>query len=157
MCRSISGEAVLKDGERIKVYTSKVTDSHAEIRAEYNIREDDCGPAGARHTPVELIPVTSLTDVEGMKFNFDAWCPDWWTDDMTESAIRQLYQAAKKRWKGKTLKFDGDLNLGSLTSMPEGVTLEAGGSLNLGSLTSLPEGVTVSARKINFKDKVAVQ
>ena len=135
MCRSISGEAVLKDGERIKVYTSKVTDSHTEIRAEYNIREDDCGPAGARHTPVELVPMSSLTDVKGMEFRFDDMRPDWWTDDMTESAIRQLYQAMKKRWKGKVLKL--------------------GGNLNLESLTSLPEGVTVSARRIYFKVKQA--
>jgi hypothetical protein len=36
----------------------------------------------------------------------------------------------------------GDVNLDSLTSLPEGVTFENSGSVYLGSLTSLPEGVT---------------
>jgi len=45
---------------------------------------------------------------------------------------------------GDAISCAGDLYLGSLTSLPEGVTLSAGGYLYLRSLTSLPEGVTLS-------------
>jgi hypothetical protein len=44
-----------------------------------------------------------------------------------------------------TISAGGNLYLGSLTALPEGVTISAGGYLYLGSLTALPEGVTISA------------
>jgi len=148
MCQTISGIAV-KTGDTVMVYMSKKSDSHSDIRQEYKIRDDN-SPIAGRQTPVELIPVTSLTDIDGMKFKFDDVKPDWWTDDMTEEAIRQLYQALNRRWdKSKTVfSFPGDLDLGNLVSIPEGVTLKAGGSLDLSSLISIPsipEGVTLEA------------
>ena len=141
MCQKISGIAVLnQERTDVKVYTSKKSDSHTDIRAEHGIRDDN-SPIADRQTPIELIPKTSLTKLDGMKFIFDDCCPDWWTDNMTDSAIRQLFFALKDRWDGDTLSFDGDLDLRSLTSIPEGVTLSAGGYLDLERLTSIPEGV----------------
>ena len=46
---------------------------------------------------------------------------------------------------GSVIKTGGDLDLRSLTTLPEGVTLSAGGYLDLRNLTTLPEGVTLSA------------
>ena len=143
MCKCISGIAV-KSGDSVKVYTSSKSDSHSDIRDEFNIRDDN-SPVADRQTPVELIPVTSLTDVSGMEFMFDDERPDWWTDNMTDDATRQLYRALKMRWDGNVFSFDGHIVLNSLASIPEGVTITAGGHVNLGSLTSIPEGVTITA------------
>ena len=146
MCQAISGEAVLT-GDTVNVLTSDKTDSHTAIRAEHNIPEDSGGPAVIKHTPIELIPVTSLTELSGMEFRFDGGQPDWWTDDMTEEATRQLFQAWKTRWRvwGKELNFSGSLDLGRLAALPENVRLSAGGGLYLGSLAALPENVRLSA------------
>jgi len=143
MCQAISGIAV-KTGETVKIYTLRHEDSHEKIRDKYKIKDNN-SPASFYQTPVELIPVTSLFEVAGMKFKFDDERPNWWTDEMTGEAIKQLYQAWRDRWDGKILIFKGSLNLGSLTSIPEGVTLSAGGGLYLSSLTSIPEGVNLSA------------
>ena len=45
----------------------------------------------------------------------------------------------------KAERVETDLDLSSLTTLPEGVSLTAGGSLNLSSLTTLPEGVSLTA------------
>jgi len=142
MCQTIAGVAVLT-GDMIKVFTSSKTDSHTEIRKEFNIRDDN-SPIALRQTPVELIPIESLIDVSGMKFVFDDQKPDWWTDSMTDEAIRQLYQALKNRWENNVLNFQGSLFLQSLTSIPEGVTLNVGDNLFLYNLTSIPKGVTLN-------------
>ena len=149
MCQFISGVAVERD-DTVTVKTLKNSDSHSEIRKKFNIADDNSS-RGQRQTPVELIPVTSLTDVSGMEFRFDAERPDWWTDAMTDEATRQLFRAAKNRWDGNTLKADY-LDLSSLTSIPEGVTLSAGGYLDLSSLTSIPEGVKINAQHIYYKE-----
>ncbi len=148
MCQVISGEAVFA-AERLTVFTSKKTDSHTDIRAENNIREDDGSPSSVRHTPVELVFGTSLIDLEGAKFCFDAGRPAWWTEEMTEEATRQLFSAWKSRWQvwGEKLDFPGSLDLSSVTSIPEGVSLTAGDYLDLSGVTSIPEGVTAEAGK----------
>jgi len=147
MCKAISGIAVY-DGESVKVYTLPDSDSHSDIREKHHIRDDSLTGIASRQTPVELVPIKDLFDVKGMDFRFDDSCPYWWTDDdMTDEAIRQLHAAWMSRWDGKCLHFEGDLYLGSLTSLPEGVTLTAGGNLDLRSLTSLPKGVKVKANR----------
>ena len=143
MCQAISGIAV-KNGEDIKVYTLRHEDSHQKIRDEYKIRDDN-RPGSQYQTPVELIPVRGLFKLGDMDFKFDAGRPDWWTDEITEEAKKQLFAAWMARWEGKILQFDGYLYLRSLTTLPEGVTLEAGGHLDLSSLTTLPEDVTLKA------------
>ena len=100
MCQAISGEAVLA-GDTVNVLTSDKTDSHTAIRAEHNIPEDSGGPSVIKHTPIELIPVTSLTELSGMEFRFDDKRPNWWTDDMIEEATRQLFQASAFTLKGR--------------------------------------------------------
>jgi len=47
--------------------------------------------------------------------------------------------------EGVSLTAGGSLYLSSLTTLPEGVSLTAGGSLYLSSLTTLPEGVSLTA------------
>jgi hypothetical protein len=141
MCQAISG-IVVKSGDDVKVYTLHHSDSHEDIRNECKIK-DDLSASSQYQTPVELVPVRDLFNVDGMDFKFDAERPTWWTDEMTNSAIRQLHKAWMNRWDGKTLVFNGNLDLSSLTTLPEGVTLESGGNLDLSSLTTLPEGVTL--------------
>jgi len=143
MCRFKSGVAVVFN-ERAKVYTLPGSDSHNEIRAFYNIRDDN-SPAAARQVSVELIPVASLTELSGMKFELDSERPDWWTDEMSVEAEKQLFQAIQAEFDGRTLKSKGSIDLGRLEFIPEGVTLKAGGNLLLGGLESIPEGVTLKA------------
>ena len=140
MCQTISGIAV-KSGDTVKVYTSSKSDSHTDIREEFHIRDDN-SPIANNQTPVELIPKTSLTEIGGMNFIFDAGRPDWWTDDMTEEATRQLYHDLMRRWNNErtVFSFEGDLDLRSLKSIPEGVTLEAGGNLYLRDSILGPRG-----------------
>ncbi len=143
MCRAISGIAVLADGA-VKVYTSKVSDSHTVIREEHKIR-DDSGPGATRQTPVELVPVRGLALLAEMDFHFDADRPDWWTDEHTEQAKVQMFAAWRARWVGVRLHFSGHLDLRSLTSLPANAKLSAGGDLDLRSLTSLPANAKLSA------------
>ena len=143
MCQAISGIAV-KSGRTVVVYTSAKTDSHTEIREEHNIRDDD-GPVAQYQTPIELIPVTDLFDINGMEFRFDAWRPDWWTGSMTRAATKQLHRSWMARWDGMTLKMESDVYLGSLKEIPAGVTIEAGGYVDLRNLKEMPAGVTIEA------------
>ena len=143
MCQSISGVAV-KSGDSVKVYTLRDEDSHEAIRKEYGIG-DGLEPSARYQTPVELVPVRGLRRLEDMDFIFDDERPDWWDDEMTEEAKRQLFSVWLLRWDGDILSMKGSLNLGSLTSIPKGVTLKAGGDLYLGRLTSIAQGVTLKA------------
>ena len=143
MCQFISGIAV-KNGEAVTIYTLPREDSHTAIRAHFDIR-DDGGPGASRQTPVELVPVRGFERVEEYDFIFDDGRPDWWTDEMTETAKRELFRAARARWDGKSLAMGRDVYLGRLTSLAEGVSLKAGGNLGLGSLTSLPKGVSLTS------------
>ena len=148
MCQCISGVAVLS-GETVKVFTSTKSDSHNNIREVFGIRDDN-SPFADRQTPVELIPTTSLTELKGMKFVFDDKRPDWWTDNMTDDATRQLFSALNNRWDGNVFSLDGDINLGRLKSISAGVTLSAGSDLNLYRLTNIPKGVIVKAKNIIY-------
>ena len=156
MCQMISGIAVLTDGDKIKVYTSETSDSHSDIREEFGIRDDN-SPIADRQTPVELIPVESLTDVNGMEFRFDAGKPNWWTDDMTDETVRQLYRALKNRWnKDRTVfEFAGHINLNNLRTIPAGITMKSGGGgIYLDSLQSIAENVTLQAKGSIYLDSL---
>ena len=143
MCQRKSGVAVRCEGG-VRIYTLLGEDSHTKIREAHHIR-DDGSLAASRQTPVEYVVRRDIRDTKDWEFKFDDARPDWWTDAMTESAKRQLASAAEADWDGDVLKYSGNLNLRSLTSLPKGVTLKAGGYLGLDSLTSLSEGVTLEA------------
>ncbi len=118
-------------------------DSHTRIREQNGIR-DDGSPGASRQTSLEYVP-TDLLNLDSYQLQFDAERPDWWTEEHTVQAVRQFQaditpQIAARRWE-----WGGDLDLRSLTALPEGVTLSAGGYLDLRSLTALPEGVTLKA------------
>ncbi len=127
----------------VAVYLSNETDSHHAIREEYGLQTRDTDGMGRYQTPVEYKPVRSLMDEAGWEFQFDAGRPNWWEDWMTPRVKNQMFRAAMRHFDGNTLEVDGDLNLGSLTTLPEGVTLNADGYLDLRSLTTIPEGVTL--------------
>ena len=153
MCKAKSGVAIYINEAEVEIKTLPGEDSHTKIREAYKIR-DDARPGAGRQNPVEYVPGDGADIREpgaGWRFVFDDQKPPWWTDAHTESAISQLSAAWSAEWDGNKINYSGDLNLGSLTSIPEGVTLSAGGYLYLGSLTAIPEGVNVKAGKIIFK------
>jgi len=59
--------------------------------------------------------------------------------EMTNKAFCEKYDLTEKQFNGED-KFDGYLDLGSVTSIPEGFNPTVGGYLDLGSVTSIPEG-----------------
>ena len=144
MCQFKSGIAVKISEDDVKIFTLKGEDSHTEIRKEYNIR-DGVGAGSTRQTPVELIPVRGLLKKEDYKFVFDAYRPDWWTDNMTVSATNQLFSAVLAEIVNNTIKYEGSLDLRSLTTLPKGITIEVGENINLDSLEVLPEGAILKA------------
>jgi hypothetical protein len=58
---------------------------------------------------------------------------------MNKKDFLTRYNLTEDHFSGKE-KIGGDLDLGSLTSIPEGFNPTVGGDLDLGSLTSIPEG-----------------
>ena len=145
MCHAISGIAI-KAGDTVDVRTSD-DDSHDTIRKHHYIR-DGLGAGSARQTPIELIPVRGVEQIDQFDFVFGAGQPDWWTERMTEAATEQLFRAWRARWCDKSLVAPYDLDLGSLTTLPAGVTLKAGGHLYLRSLTALPDDVKIVAKEV---------
>ncbi len=138
MCKFKSGEGVFVDG-MVEIKTVVGEDSHIAIRETHGIREDHRGLGARYHTPLEFIPVRGLLTREDYDLVFDAGKPEWWTDELTQSAKRQFWHAVLRELRGCELKPGRDLNLGSLTSLPERCELKPGGNLYLESLTSLPE------------------
>jgi hypothetical protein len=144
MCQFRSAEAVFQpESNTVKLYFSEFEDSHTNIRKNNGLKEVSRNTQ--KQTPLEYVPCGSLDDFSKYEFKFDDSRPDWWTDDMTDSATVQFQTNIKLMLKEKILAYKGSLYLRSLTSLPEGVTLEAGDYLDLRSLTSLPEGVTLKA------------
>ena len=143
MCKLISGIAVLT-GDSVKVYTSKITDSHTGIREEHNIRDD--GGIGLRQTPIEYIPGKRLDKFADWEFVFDDVRPDWWTDDMTDSSERQLISALRDRHENFSFGGSLDLRGTQITALPDGLTV--GGYLDLRDtqVTELPDGLTVGGK-----------
>ena len=152
MCRYRSGEAVFDPiTHTVRLYTIDGHDSHNNIRQEHHIPEAQNGLMDRYHTPVEYVPTACFNREEpwtGWDLFWDAGKPDWADENVSAEIIRQFKQVIisddLERW-------DGSLDLSSLTSMPAGVTLSAGGSLYLRELTSMPEGVTISAGEIKWR------
>ena len=141
MCNHKSGVGV-KAGDDVKVYSLPGEDSHTEIYEHYHIRSG-LEAAVSRATSLELRPVRGMLRVEDYDLCFDDVEPDWWTEQMTVSATKQLFEAAMAQWDGMTWRHGGDAGLGFLQSIPAGVTLQIGGHAYLDSLQSIPEGVTL--------------
>lgn len=151
MCKFRSAEACYNfDTGGVELKFLPNDDSHTAIRKANNVAEDDGSPMQSRHTPLEYVPHGALDDFGTYELVFDAGRPDWWTDEHTSQATRAFRANITAILAAGALIWEGNLNLGNLTSLPAGVTLEAGGDLN--SLTSLPEGVTIKAKKIYLKD-----
>ena len=150
MCHFRSGVGVLNMSDNmLSVKFLDGEDSHTKIRSTYYIRDDD-GAGATRQTPLEYKPAKDLLDLESYELTFDAGRPDWWTEEHTEQAIRQFRADITPVIAARKWDWGGYLDLGSLTSLPEGVTLSAGGYLCLRSLTSLPEGVKVKAGDVYY-------
>ncbi len=144
MCETISGKAVLLDDNTIKVYTLRDSDSHTDIEKAFGIKDTEISLYRHKQTSVELIPVTSLTDISGMKFKFDDKRPDWWTEEMTEFAKQELFNAFRSRWDGNVYNFKGDAYFSSLKSIAENTTITSGGHAGFRSLKSIAENSTIT-------------
>ena len=140
MCQFKSGIAIKVSDTEVEVKTLPLNDSHTDIRKKYNISE--CNNGLSRFsTPVELVPSKlDFNDVACWKFDLGE--PDWWTEEMTESAKTQLLKAAKEAFDAmkRGEKYQGDLYLDSVTSLPEVFGPKVGGCLFLRSATSIPKG-----------------
>lgn len=97
MCLTIAFIATCVN-DTVDIIVSNKTDSHSEIRKEFNVRDDD-GVGATRQTPCELIIGGNMLSIEDTEFVFDDTRPEWWTDDMTEIVIRKAWAAWKRRWK----------------------------------------------------------
>jgi len=142
MCRFKSGIAIKASDSEVDVRVLPLNDSHANIRKKDNINEDNLG-LSRFSTPVELIPTRlDFEDRSCWELVFDAGKPDWWVDRMTDQCIDQLLKAAKSDIEaiigGQT--YEKDLDLRSLTSIPDGFNPTVGGDLYLHRLTSIPDG-----------------
>ncbi|MCK9327542.1 MAG: hypothetical protein M0P69_18760, partial [Bacteroidales bacterium] len=124
MCRFKSGMAVYVNESDVRVFTSINTDSHTDIRDEYNIRDDMSRMSISwRTTPLEYIPGNGANIIDpqsngwdGWTLNFDAGRPDWWTEAHTKSATKQMRDAVKAHIDGKSFSAGGYIDLGNLTS-----------------------------------------
>ena len=126
MCQHKSGIAVKVSEVEVKVYFLAGEDLHQKIRDHFSL--NDSSALSRYQTPIEFIPVRGIEAIEQYEFKFDDSRPEWWTDDMTEEAKRVLFAASQVDLKSK--KFIGDLDLGSLTTLPANAKLTAGGSLD---------------------------
>jgi hypothetical protein len=146
MCRFRSAEAIKTSESTVELKFVAGNDSHEVIKEEHHIC-DGVGAAARLHTPLEAIPGPGgLMDLNGYQLVFDAGRPDWWTDEMTESALRQFRdEIGRLLAGGPTLQWGGNLDLGRVTSLPASAKLSAGGNLYLGSVTSLPASAKLSA------------
>ena len=85
MCSFFSGITAMAD-DRLTHYWSRKTDSHAEIMAEFNIRQDD-HVGQDRMALWELIPIPSedgLAYLDGYVFKCDGREPSWWAERLPE-------------------------------------------------------------------------
>ena len=144
MCRAKSGIAVRVDEQTLKIYTLPGEDSHEAIREHFNLIDD--GILSRYQTPVECVPVTGIgPNVEDYDFIFDDHRPNWWTDQMTSEAKAFLVKTFVAELQDNAYNaVNCQLDLHSLTVLPEHCTLTPGGWLDLSSLTVLPEHCTLT-------------
>jgi hypothetical protein len=142
MCKFKSGIAIKASDSEVAVRVLPLNDSHTDIRKVLHIREENLG-VSRYSTPVELVPTRlDFEDRSCWEFVFDASRPDWWVDGMTDQCIDQLLKAAKSDFEAMMggQEYEGQLDLGRLTSIPVGFNPTVGGTLHLGGLTSVPKG-----------------
>ncbi len=145
MCKHRSAKVTYFNDE-LKVYTLEGNDSHNDIAEKFNIKDDIT--TASRQSSCEFIPNGELFDYDSYKLQWDDVKPDWATPDVEEMIICKMIKICKT---DDLSNWGGDLNLSSLTAIPNGVTLSAGGGLNLSSLTAIPNGVTLKAKKVYLK------
>ena len=134
MCQTRSGVAVYMGEDSVRLCLCD-TDSHSEIRRHHNIRDD--GGAGDRQTPLEYVPGADFCDLETWELIFDAGRPEWWTEAMTSSVIRDFRADLRpKVAKLATGVWDGDLSL-NCKLLPSGLSAltSIGGDVDFPSLT----------------------
>jgi len=143
MCNFRSGEAVLT-GSGLKVYWSKITDSHTAIRKEFGIAEVMDLNHEPGHIPIELIPVRGLLRKRDYDLVFNAGKPSWWLPEYDQQAIDQMWDAVTE-WLDvptRTLRCPSVLRLSGITKLPKGMIVKSvGGNLYLDRLASLEKGV----------------
>ena len=144
MCQGLSGIIVRS---RKAPYWVEGVNSHSEIIGKYSLHGDntDCLEKCSQ-LPYEFLLVAAPTDI----FDPTQWVwsidadtehlPSWYTDEAHEyedaaRADHLIPQLAA--WKA-TGKYPGDLDLSSVTTIPEGCQFDVGGYLNLPSVTKKP-------------------
>ena len=120
MCQTRSGVAVYMGEDSVRLCLCD-TDSHSEIRSHHNIRDD--GGAGDRQTPLEYVPGADFCDLETWELIFDAGRPEWWTEAMTSSVIRDFRADLRPKIEKllATGVWDGDLSL-NCKLLPSGLS-----------------------------------
>ena len=144
MCQGLSGIIVRS---RKAPYWVEGVNSHSEIIGEYSLHGDntDCLEKCSQ-LPYEFLLVAAPTDIfdpAQWVWSIDAakeHLPSWYTDEAHEyedaaRADHLIPQLAA--WKASG-KYPGDLDLSSVTTIPEGCQFDVGGYLNLPSVTKKP-------------------
>ena len=153
MCKFKSADAIFEyETDTVKLVFGIMEDSHTEIRKKNHIAEV-VGNGEPKHTPVEYYPTGAMDDFGDYKFVFDDSRPNWWTDEMTESAISQFQSEISKMLKNPQWIYGGNLYLGSVTTLPKGFNPKVGGYLYLNSVTTLPKDNKITADNIYFDGK----
>ena len=129
MCIGVSAVYSNRTG---KLYTSRSSMSHTDIKKENGIR--DTNVELEELIDLELRPVGCLTDPEGVKdwelvVDNDGVEPDWWSEvaDKVEEELRMWARI----WCDGLTKWDGDLDLHDTNIKSLGSLKSVGGYLNL--------------------------
>ena len=126
---------------RTRIIHSDKTDDHNTLIKENGLDDTTEHPDFVR---AEYNPVGAnfMTDIADWKFKTDQdYRPDWYSEQEAEIACRPIVEQIIKNGM-KTV--GGNLNLDSLTKIPEGFNPTVGGDLYLGSLTEIPEGIKLT-------------
>jgi len=127
MCRFRSAVAILNVSDQtVSLKMLPKEDSRQKIRTKFRIR-DDGTPAASRQTSLEYVPQKTLSNFASYKLVFDAGQPDWWTQEHTESAVRQFQDDIRRILADPNgLHWYGNLYLRSLTTLPKDAKITAG-------------------------------
>ena len=130
MCQFESA-IVVNLGDDIRVYTHPTTSSHSKIRKYHKLGESTL--ADRASTLIELVPVDDLFDIGSYKLIFDDEKPEWWKDWMEVKVRAKLKKVIKKKLtlEDGVIKYEGNLYLRSITSLPEGIEFNVGGRIYL--------------------------
>ena len=132
MCRFASG--ILG---KLNEYSRQDLHSHTAIMEAFGITDYDLNPNFVKY---EIVPTgENLMDMEKWEFRLDQdKLPRWF--NIVQDEYRARLNLAKLFPQGfpLTINVSGDLDLGSVTALPEGFSPKVGGSLDLWSVTALP-------------------